>query len=190
MIKTEKRMKKKGRVAITLFVVLTFLALCFGISLRHAFSEELDKGDFNFIFKYGIEGKNILDTFQGTLTQDTNPEITIKLYLTEYEMRAIYKKMVEIGFFNYPDIFSLEDPRWNYSTRCSLHSHYYFKVKHKSQIKELSWDDATTCYANMDTKKMENEKANNLLSLIRFIEHLIDSKAEVKRIPYPRAMYE
>ncbi len=63
---------------------------------------------FNLIFKYGVDAKNILNTFEGTYTKDMipDPPIATKLSLTREELDTIYKKMVDIDFFSYPDVFT------------------------------------------------------------------------------------
>ncbi len=63
---------------------------------------------FNFIFKYGVTAGNILDTFQNTFTKDmvTDAPITVTLTLTQEEKDLIYRKMVEIGFFDFPADFN------------------------------------------------------------------------------------
>ena len=68
--------------------------------------------NFNLIFKYGVGAKNELNTFEGTYTKDMvmDPSITVNLSLSKEELDRIYKKIVEINFFGYPDQFSVFVP--------------------------------------------------------------------------------
>jgi hypothetical protein len=138
--------------------------------------------DFNLIFKYGVTAKNELDTFKGTYTKDmiSDPPITIELSLTEAEKDIIYRKMLEIDFFNYPDEFSVSVPPGKPAAIVTPHSSYYFKVEYNSQIKELRWKDEIM---NPD------EKANRLRELIIFIRSIVESKEEYQKLPEPTSAY-
>ena len=59
------------------------------------------------VFAYGHGGKNVLDTAKGTFTKDmiADPPLTVGLRLTEAELERIAKKMAEIGFLAYPEVF-------------------------------------------------------------------------------------
>ena len=74
-------MKNKTIVIIisilVIFVMTGFLILC-------QKDNQIQKpDDFNFIFMYGVGGKNEIDTFKGTYTKDmvTEPSITIDFKL-------------------------------------------------------------------------------------------------------------
>lgn len=56
---------------------------------------------FDFIFKYGVGAKNILDTFNDTYTKDmiTDDPITISLKLTDEELDGIRQKIEELNLF-------------------------------------------------------------------------------------------
>jgi hypothetical protein len=137
---------------------------------------------FNFDFRYGVGAKNELDTFEKTYTRDmiVDPSVKIKMELTDGEMVEIYQKMMEINFFDYPDKFSVTVPAgesFGMETPCSS---YYFKAAYKSTIKEVSWDDCIT---------YKDQGADKLRELIRYIENVIESKEEYKRLPTPRGSY-
>jgi hypothetical protein len=140
------------------------------------------KSDFNFIFKYGVGAKNILDTYAGTYTKDMviDPAITIELTLSEEEMDSIYQKMAEIDFFNYPDEFKVTVPPGELTGMVTPFSRYYFTVEKDSQIKDLSWADEIT---------NPNVKADKLRELINLIKSIIESKEEYKKLPEPSSGY-
>jgi hypothetical protein len=137
---------------------------------------------FNFIFKYGVTGRNTLDTFQGTFTKDMvmDPAITIELTLSGEEMDSIYQRMMAIDFFNYPDEFKVTVPPGELTGMVTPFSRYYFTVEKDSQIKKLSWADEIT---NPDIK------ADKLRELINLIRSIIESKEEYKKLPEPSSGY-
>ena len=140
------------------------------------------KPSFNFIFRYGIMGKNILDTFQGTYSKDMiiDPNIVIKLSLSPEEMDRIFEKMVEIDFFDYPERFRVSVPPGETLGMQTPHSSYYFKVEYDAGTKELWWNDDIT---------NEDEKAAKLRELIRLIKDIIESREEYQKLPRPRGGY-
>ncbi len=137
---------------------------------------------FNLIFKYGVDAKNILNTFEGTYTKDMipDPPIATKLSLTREELDTIYKKMVDIDFFSYPDVFTIP-VKDEYVGMITPYQSYYFKVQHGSGIKELSWEDSIT---------NQNNDADRLRELTKCIREIAESKNEYKKLPPPRGGYE
>ncbi|MDZ4230961.1 MAG: hypothetical protein U1B77_03995, partial [Dehalococcoidales bacterium] len=91
-------------------------------------SPATEKSNFNMIFRYGVMARNELDTFQGIYTKDmiADPSITVPLSLTEEELDSIYRKMVEIGFFSYPDEFSVSVAPGESIGMVTPHMSYYF----------------------------------------------------------------
>jgi hypothetical protein len=71
------------------------------------------QSNFAIRFEYGSCDANVLDTFNGTYTRDMiiEPKITIALQLSDSQVVAIYQKMIEIRFFDYPGIFSIPTPK-------------------------------------------------------------------------------
>lgn len=141
--------------------------------------------NFNFIFRYGVGANNELDTFKGILTKDLvsgdPPTITASLILTENDLLRIYNKMIKIDFFNYPDNFISVAPPGEYGLSTSPSSSYYFKVVYDSKTKELTWKDES--YYPKDEKRMK------LLELTTFIQEIIESKEEYKKLPEIRGGY-
>jgi hypothetical protein len=166
----------KKILLILLLSVLLIMAGCGGAG------DNTQEAGFNFIFKYGVTGRNTLDTFQGTFTKDmvTDPAITIDFTLTAEEMDSINQKMVEIDFFSYPDIFSVTVPEGETKTEVSPYATYYFKVEYDGKTKELLWNDK---YVNSDAQ------ADKLKELIYLIRDIIEMKPEYMVLPEPSSGY-
>lgn len=116
-----------------LFVILAGLTILFTSCAAPATTAVFTPrhSDMNFIFKYGIGAKNILDTFQNKFTKDLiqAPSVTTALYLTDEDMERIYQKMVEINFFSYPDEFAVNVPAGGLATVLTPYASYYFTVE-------------------------------------------------------------
>lgn len=138
--------------------------------------------NFNLIFKYGVGAKNELNTFEGTYTKDMiiDPSITVNLSLSKEELDRIYKKIVEINFFGYPDQFSVFVPPGQSVGMVTPYYSYYFRVEYDSKVKELRWEDNITS---------EDKKAEKLRELINLIRDIVESKEEYKQLPSPRGGY-
>jgi len=128
--------------------------------------------DFNFIFRYGVGGKNEIDTFKGTYTKDmvTEPSITIDFKLSDSEMEGVYKKIEELEIFNITE----KNKDNLIVTPCNS---YYLKVQSKSEVKDISWDNCSGT---------PNER---LTELSDYITSIIESYEEVKNLPVPEGAY-
>ena len=171
---------KKGLALIVLAIMAGLLSGSWGC--RDSNTHVSLEFEFNFIFKYGVTGRNILDTYQGTFTKDmvTAPGITTDLTLTVEEMDSIYLKMVEIDFFHYPEEFKVIVPEGELTGTVTPYSSYYFEVEYGPDIKILAWEDEIT---NPDAK------ADRLRELINLIIGIIESKAEYQALPEPSGGY-
>jgi hypothetical protein len=141
-------------------------------------NQPAEKAGFNFDLKYSAGGKNEIDTFHGTFTRDMGdaPSITIGLRLSEAEMERIYKKMTDIDFFNYPDIFAVKAAPGEPSQVITPANTYSFTVEKEGQTKTLTW---------IDEIQTPNDEAANLRELIVMIQRLIEAKEEYKELPNP-----
>ena len=166
-----------------LLIIISGMLLIFTGCAGAATAESIpQQSGFNFIFKYGVTGRNTLDTFQGTFTKDmvTDPAITIELTLSQAEMDSIYQKMVEIDFFNYPDKFSVHVADNETKTEVAPYATYFFRVEYEGKTKELLWHDK---YVNSDVQ------ADKLKELISLIKSIIEAKDEYKALPAPSGGY-
>lgn len=176
-------MKDRKLLYGTLVVVVLAIGGCgLFVSKQPIISPPMTPDEFNLIFEYGVGAKNELNTFQGRYTKDmiVDTPITVNLSLSKEELDRIYQKMVEIGFFDYPDKFAISVPSGEIVGGVTPYHSYYFKVEYNSKIKELSWEDEIT---NKD------ERADRLRELIKLIIDVIESKEEYKKLPSPTGGY-
>ncbi len=173
---------------ITILVSLIAVAFILVSNGCGGFKQNTEKlegsGDntFNLIFQYGVDAKNVVNTFEGTYTKDMipDPPITTKLSLTREELDTIYKKMVDIDFFSYPEVFTVQVEGGSVGMITPYQS-YYFKVQYGSGIKEMSWEDSIT---------NQNNDADRLRELTKCIREIVESKKEYKKLPPPRGAYD
>lgn len=151
---------------------------------------------FNLFF---VDDGSKIDTLNKIYSRPYyNQQQIVNLLLTPEELRAIFSKMVEIKFFDYPDVFEPEGRGcW------SSHRYYQFKVQfgvEKKKVeslsptilthvkaylsakiplqptiytKELSWGD------RLDTVTEEAEKLRELISYIKLI---VESREDIKNL--------
>jgi hypothetical protein len=150
--------------------------MMFAASLQNTGSPS-PKNDFNLLFKYGVGAKNGLNTFEGTYTKDMvlDPPITIKLTLSDAELEQIRQKMIEIGFFDYPENFPLRT-----DFEVTPRTDYYIRVENGSSVKEVSWNS---------NSMLENNVQDNLLQLVDLIRSIAEQKPEYKALPPARGAY-
>ena len=134
---------------------------------------------FDFIFKYGPMAKNVLNTLNGTYTRDMviGPSVTINMTLTEDDLDRIFRKMIEINFFDYPETFVV--PRKDVYGYVTPFDRYRFFVEY-CDVKTVKWD-AEELY--------RNREATSLKELCDLIIEIIESKPEYKTLPKPRGGY-
>ena len=144
---------------------------------------KVNKTNFSLIFKFNTYGKDVLNTFNDTFEKDLveGPPAIISFSLSEEELNIIYQKMIEIDFFNYPDVFSVTGYYESEPPNIC-----YFKVKYNSRVKELSWNSVPLRNEQIEH---EDEKAEKLRELIELIEDIIYSKAEYRELPEPVGAY-
>ncbi|MDP3772503.1 MAG: hypothetical protein Q8Q94_04005 [bacterium] len=133
----------------------------------------MDSTSIDLIFKYGVGGKNELNTFANTYTKDIviGPSITVPFRLSEEEHARILTKITDLH------IFDQKKPALQ-PFRVIPCSSYYLKVRTDSSEKELSWSncggeiipDAWTAFTD-------------------FMISLIESKEEYKKLPPARGGY-
>jgi hypothetical protein len=148
-----------------------------------------DENNFGFIFR---ENGNTLDTFQGTYTKEMygDPSVTVKMSLSKDDLDSIYKKMVEIDFFQYPRDLTQHPPTSPGPTGISApflvtnpSTTYYFKVASSSGFKEVSWNNRI-----MQVGGDKDLKIARLKELISVITNIVHSKNEFKSLPAPKRM--
>ena len=134
--------------------------------------------DFNFIFNYGVNGKNQLNTFKGQYTKDMviAPSATAHLLLSDEEMRTIYLEMVKIYIWNYPESFN---PKSN--LKQTPFETYTIKIVIDGKEKNITWKD------EKDSKSKDAVKLRELFNKIIII---INQKEEYKKLPPAKGGYD
>ncbi len=130
--------------------------------------------DFAFIFEYGSCWSSRLDTFAGTYSREKvlhNPAVTIELVLTPDELDTIYRKMEQIGFFQYPEQFAIRVPEGRSAATVTPASKYHFQVRSDGATKEVRWHDNIVGYTSPE--------ADRLRELIQIIERIIQTRPGV-----------
>ncbi len=182
----DKKLFSFWLIIIAVLIYVVFYGILFQEDLDKLRQKEqpisTSKSSFNLVFKYGVTARNELNTFKEMYTKDmiTDPPITVNLSLSKDELDRIYKKMVEIDFFGYPEKFYVSVSSVEPVDTVTPHSSYYFKVEYGSKTKELWWEDSII---NKDGR------AEKLRELIKYIIQIIKSKEEYKKLPEPKGGY-
>jgi hypothetical protein len=136
--------------------------------------------NFNLKFSYGVGAKNVLNTYSGTYTKDliVDGTTTVPFILSDRDIERIKEKMLEIGFYSYPDTFSV--PQGDTVVTVTPHSTYIFDVTNNSLVKHLYWSDHIV---NQDSAAVK------LRELITFIEGIIESNPGYLQLPPARGGY-
>lgn len=131
---------------------------------------------FNLVFKYGVAGKNILDTFAGKFTKDmiADPVITADFKLTPAEKESIGQKIKELDLFNKESKIKA-DPDIQVGMIPCLS--YYLKVQDSDLVREINWDNCT------------GEISEAYRQFADFVINLIESKKEFKDLPPAQGGY-
>lgn len=117
-------------------IAFTFVG-CNSTSTKNQLPESKLK-DFNFVFNYGVNAKNQLDTAKGQFIKDmvSEPSITTNLKLSDEEMNTIYSEMRKINILDYPDKFN---PKSN--TSQTPFDTYSIKIIIDGKEKSINWKD-------------------------------------------------
>ncbi|HEY9167453.1 MAG TPA: hypothetical protein VIS48_14965 [Candidatus Kryptonia bacterium] len=136
--------------------------------------------NFNLKFSYGVNARNVLNTFENTYTKDLvmDGTTTAPFVLSDSELQLISAKMSEIGFFSYPDTFVV--PTEDTVGYVTPNATYIFDVKDNSTVKHLYWSDAIIS---------QDSAAVKLRELIQLIENIVESNPKYSQLPPARGGY-
>ncbi|QNU68573.1 hypothetical protein EHE19_009320 [Ruminiclostridium herbifermentans] len=150
-------------------------------------STDIDS-NFDFILKYNVEGRSVINTYDDTYTKEGSP--IIKMKLSKDEMETILSEMQKIDIFNYPESF----PEYVY---CSLPVKYNLEITYKGSKKNIAWTinnippfsiNVETGEVSFDDKYKDNEVLL-LNGIVRKIIDIIEAKPEYKELPEDKARY-
>ncbi|MHB1421333.1 MAG: hypothetical protein ACYCX4_17425 [Bacillota bacterium] len=133
--------------------------------------------NFQFVLKYGVGAKNVLDTSKETFTKDlvTAGTATTKLRLTPGERQTIYKQMRDIDILSYPEYIK---PLKGLSVTPNVS--YSLTISFGNIEKSIYWDSMS---------ELNGQRSDELRNLINNIKTLIESKKEYKKLPPARGGY-
>lgn len=166
----------KKIILVNLFLFVISLIGCNSTNTKNQQSDE-KINNFNFVFKYGVDAKNKLDTIKGKYVKDmiTEGSITIDLKLSNEEMNTIYSEMNRVNILNYPENFESEGgmvvtPFETYSLRVII----------DGKEKNIYWKDQSLS---------KTKEAVQLRELFERIQVIISNKEEYKKLPEAQGGY-
>jgi hypothetical protein len=164
-------------ICLCMLLIVTLLVGCNLIGGKIQLPSSKPK-DFNFVFNYGVNAKNQLDTIKGEYTKDmvTEPSITTNLKLTDEEMNTIYSEMKKINILDYPESFK---PKNN--VKQNPYYTYNFKIIANGIEKNISW---------VDENVSESKEAVQLRELFKKNQEIIENKEEYKKLPEAKGGYD
>ena len=136
-----------------------------------------------FIFKYGVGKKNVLNTRGGMFTKDmvSDPAITIPMKLTRKEKKHIYKKLVEIHFFDLPENYEYKIISGETITQVNPCSTYELEIFRNDADKVVNWNNCSPSVKDSEFQK--------LMDLADLINSIVVKKQNYKNLPQPKSAY-
>ena len=150
------------------------------LPVRKADYARLPRSGFGVVFR--TERGFALDTFAGRVTKDLvlGPDTTVALSLTDAELDAIYKKAIEIRFFDYPEPRPPLEICGFMSPNEGLTS---LSITAGTTKRTLSWDAGDVPGgANLDDWK-------RLFELVLLIRDTVERHSEYRALPQTRGAY-
>ena len=142
---------------------------------------EIMPSDFDFSIQFGVQKKNEINTFKGTVTKDlvADGTATTELILTEEEMKDIYEKMQEINIAETKEF----TPEPINGTVCMQEP--YEEDKWKIII------NGETLILSISGKHCEpTNDGKQLIELRNYVFNIIKSKGEYKSLPASNGWYQ
>jgi hypothetical protein len=167
----------KKTMCACLFLVTFSLFGCNSTSTENQLPSLIPK-DFNFIFNYGVNAPNQLDTIKGHYTKDmvVDHSITTDLKLSNEEMNTIYSEMKRINILKYTKNFKPKS-----KTLQTPFDTYSIKIIEDGREANISWKDENGS---------EAKDAVQLRDLFKKIQEIIINKDEFKKLPAPKSGYQ
>jgi hypothetical protein len=154
----------KGSI-VGLFIGIIITA-AIGIAMHN--STEMNS-DFDFILKYGYEGRSVLNTYDDTYTIEGSP--IIKMKLSKDEMDAILAEMKKIDIFNYPEAFPVYG-------HVNLPMKQYLEVTYDGKKKTIAWSLDNMPPFGFDLDTYEDNEVFLLDRMTNKIIRIIEAKDE------------
>jgi len=135
------------------------------------------EANFAFSFAFGTCNTDVLDTFEHTYTREIDFEesVTIPVVLTEAELAKIYRKMVEINFFDYPEVFQIPVKEGETVGMVTPAPSYRFVVRLGEVTETVAWTD--------EIIEPNSPEADALRELIQALMQIIESHPDIQGLP-------
>jgi hypothetical protein len=135
---------------------------------------------FNILLRYGVGGRNELNTFYDTYTKDLilDGTATTRLVLSEADLDSIESRLNEVDLFSYPDTFVV--PKKDTIVTITPYQTYLLRIKSDFGVKSVFWQDSIIS---------SDPKATKLRQVIVYIRTLVETYSEYKGLPPPRGGY-
>ncbi|MFJ7973689.1 hypothetical protein [Psychrobacillus sp. NPDC096389] len=137
--------------------------------------------DFDFSIQFGIQKKNEINTFEGTVTKDliTDGTASTELILTEEEMKDIYGKMKEINITKTKEF-----------TPKPINGSVCMQVPYEEDRWKIIINGEVITHLVSGEYCEPTNDANQLIELRNYVFNIIKSKDEYKLLPEPQGGYE
>lgn len=137
--------------------------------------------DFDFSIQFGVQKRNEINTFDGTVTKDliADGTATTELILTEEEMKDIYKKMKEINIAETKEFI----PKPINGTIC-------MQQPHGEDEWEIIINGQTIAHIISGEYCEPTKDAKQLIELRNYVFNIIKSKGEYKSLPESEGGYQ
>ncbi|OMD53584.1 hypothetical protein BSK56_00085 [Paenibacillus borealis] len=129
--------------------------------------------DFAFSVRFGITGKNEINTFEGTVTKDlvTQGEATADLTFTGSEMADIYTRLRDIDVMGE---LKLEPEPARQNCNQTPYDEEHWQIRLNGEEQTLEWSEEK-CEVTEDAKKLKEIRS--------YIFELVKTKAEYLELP-------
>lgn len=140
---------------------------------------ESPPADFAFTFTFGRCTMDTLDTFRGAYVRELGPEkqVTTALTLSDQEMAAIYERMVQIDFFDYPEQFKVQVPAGESAQVITPAPTYKLTVRADGRSHTVTWVD--------EIQKPTTAEADALRGLFQCLFRILQGHPDVQALPTP-----
>lgn len=133
--------------------------------------------EVEIVYRFGVEGRNELDTASERFKKDMilDGQLTTKLTLSLAERQRILALAEELGFFKLPEV--IPDNGRGFMTPCDS---FYLEIRTDGRTHSVRWDD---CDGGESPEKVTLAKVGAV------IEEIIHSKRAYRVMPLPHGGY-
>lgn len=167
----------KNVLKVAKIIMLLFLCICIPYinckSVPRIYKAPRMPRDFNFVYNFGYNAINEINTFKGTYKQDMadKPPVTIQLKFSNKELKDIYSYMMKINILKFPSII-----KGNPNVKSTPFYACKFKIQCNGQVKNIIWKNMFSGNSAYELK---------LRALTKKIQSLLYQKAEYKKMRKP-----